>query len=54
MKLSEARLFNEALPLLPPSRTIRTFFDSAIDRKGTDLPTEDQARVTSENSAGTQ
>lgn len=52
LKLANARLFNEPLPLLPPGRTIRAFFDSAIDRKGADLPTEYRVRVTYENLAG--
>lgn len=52
LTLAEARIFNEALPLLPPGRTIRTFFDSAIDRKAKDLPAQHVARVTYENSEG--
>lgn len=53
LELSKARLFNEPLPLLPPGRMIRVFFDSAIDRKGAvDLPTEHRVRVTYGDSAG--
>lgn len=52
LELAKARLFNEHLPLLPPGRTIRAFFDSAIDRKGEDLPTEYRVRVTYENLRG--
>lgn len=52
LELAKARLFNEPLPLLPPGRVIRTFFDSAIDRKDSDLPTEYSVQVTYENSAG--
>ncbi|MFT9774384.1 hypothetical protein ACMZ29_17230 [Brevibacterium casei] len=52
LELAKARLFNEPLPLLPPGRVIRTFFDSAIDRKDSNLPSEYNVQVTYENTSG--
>ena len=34
-EIAEARLFREAIPMLPPRYRLRTFFDSAIERNGT-------------------
>lgn len=45
-KLSESRLFTDPIPLLPPGFTLRTFFDSAIDRNGADVPKTHDVTVT--------
>lgn len=52
LELANTRLFNEPLPLLPPGRVIRTFFDSAIDRKDSELHSEYNVQVTYENTSG--
>lgn len=45
-KLAESRLFTEPIPVLPPGFKLRTFFDSAIDRNGADVPKSHRVTIT--------
>lgn len=37
-ELANSRLFTEPIPVLPPDFKMRTFFDTAIDRNGAEVP----------------
>ncbi len=52
LELANAKALTEPIPLIPPGRVIRIFFDDHRDRDGKDLPTSYVAYVAYRNSAG--